>query len=172
MPKLPRLNCVTDRKVIVVEKRVPELRRVPADKPVQGILVCTGPYHMPTHWVGNRTQICAGEGQCEHCPHVGIKHYFLVALLDKHNGEIAWYALTDQAADSLLYQMEQLQRPFFGSLVRLGRERKTMKAPQTVTVDSYSSVQGRLPKPQEPTETLERVFNSPRSGRKAPAKVL
>lgn len=172
MAFIPLLRPVSDPADIQPQKRVPELIRVPADKPLCGVLVCTAPFHMPTHWTGERTVICGGPNACEHCPHRGIKDYYLVALLDKLSGVVSWIELTEYAASSLLHQLQQAQRPFHGSVVKIQRERKTMKAPITVAVDLYANVHGRLPQPLEPSETLERVFNSPRSTTKRPEKAV
>jgi len=163
MAKIPRLKAVADPTQIRPQKKVPELIRVPADKPLRGILCCTAPFHMPTHWTGSRTVICTGPEDCEHCPHRGIKDYYLVALMDKITGIISWVELTEHAASSLLLQLRQLEVIFHGAIVQIGRERKTMSAPITVSVDCNSRVSSRLPKPLDPQETLERVFNSSRS---------
>jgi len=172
MAKIPRLRPVTDPAEIQPQKRVAELIRVPADKPLCGVLVSAAPFHMPTHWTGSRTVICAGQGACEHCPHRGIKDYYLIALLDKLSGVVSWVELTEYAATSLLSQIREAQRPFHGTVVKIQRERKTMKAPIKVAVDLYANVHGRLPKPVEPTETLERVFNSQRSTTKPQLKAV
>jgi hypothetical protein len=163
MAKIPRLKMVADPAQIQPQKKLPELIRVPAEKPLKGILVCAAPFHMPTHWTGSRTILCGGEGQCEHCPHIGTKHYYLIALLDRNSGTITWVELTEHAALDLLNQLRELEREFYGSLICITRERKTMKAPIHVSVDINSKVHGRLPKPMDPEETLERVFNSPKS---------
>jgi hypothetical protein len=163
MAKIPKLRTITDPSEIQPRKKVPELIRVPGDKPLRGILCCNGPVHLPTHWTGSRTVICEGQGACEHCPHKGIKDYYLVALMDKITGVVSWVELTENAAQSLLCQLREFERSFYGALVQIGRERKTMSAPIVVAVDLNSQVSGRLPKPMDPTETLERVFNSTRS---------
>lgn len=172
MAKIPSLKLVADPAQIKPQKKLPELIRVPCDKPLKGILCCNGPFHMPTHWTGSRTVICTGEGQCEHCPHRGIKDYYLVALLDKNTGNVSWVELTEGAALDLLNQLRELEHTFYGAIVHIGRERKTMKAPITVSVDINSRVSGRLRAPMEPSETLERVFNSPKSHGRAKLKAV
>jgi len=110
--------------------------------------------------------------QCEHCPHRGIKDYYLVALLDRNSGNVSWVELTEGAALDLLNQLRELEHEFYGAVVRIARERKTMKAPITVSIDINSKVHGRLRAPMEPSETLERVFNSPKSSSKARLKAV
>jgi hypothetical protein len=160
MSKLPKLRQVSSADQIKPQRKVPELIRVPADKPIVGVLLVTAPYEMPTHWTGSRTVICPGPAQCEHCPHKGIKMYYLVAILDKNSNVTSWVELTEMAGLSLMQQLTELQKACYGSVVRIGRERKTMKSPITVAIDQWARVADRLPKPMEPTETLERVFNA------------
>jgi len=160
MAKIPKLKAVSSFDEIRPQKRVPELIRVPADKPITGVVLCEAPFHMPTHFDGKRTVICSGESSCEHCGKRAIRDYYLIAIHDRNSGVTSWVQLSDHAAAMLLRQLRELERELFGVVVKVGRERKHMQAPITVAIDQWANVSGKLPKPIDPQETLERVFNS------------
>lgn len=172
MARIPRLKAVSSADEIRPVKRVPELVRVPADKPLVGVILCNAPFHMPTHFDGTHTVLCAGDGECEQCAHRALRNYYLVALLDRNSSTVSWVQLSDHACTALLRQIREMERSFFGTVVKIGRERKHMQAPITVAVDQWATVTGRLPKPIDPQETLERVFNSPKvTGKHGPKQV-
>jgi hypothetical protein len=172
MSKIPRLKPVVSVNDIAVTRKVPEMVRVPAIDPIVGPVICEAIFSLPTHWAGGRTVICTGKEECEHCAHIGTKHYFLLAVWDRNESAAKWVQLTEHAAASLLNQIAELQIPLYGCVVRISRERKTLKAPITVVIDRYASVPGRLPKAIDPQETIERVFGSRDSSRSQKRKVV
>ena len=172
MARIPRLKAVSVHDEIRVEKRVPELLRVPWEKPVSGIALCNTLFEFPTHFDGQRTCICPGKETCDLCGLRPLRVYFLIALHDRNSGRVVWYQLTDRAADQLHRQLRESQKALFGSLVKIGREKKTPKSAVWVELDIYASPHGKLPKPLDPTETIERVFTSPKLARKAGLNVV
>jgi hypothetical protein len=172
MRKIPRLAPVTSLDDVPAEKKVPDMVRVPAAKPIVGVVICETIFSLPTHWDGSFTVICSGPGQCDLCPNVGLKPYFLLGVWDRNESIAKWVQLTSYAARSLLNQIQELQVPLYGLTVRIARERPTMKAPITCVIDRYATVQGRLPKPIDPQETIERVFGSPKTSRKPKLKAV
>jgi len=162
MSKIPRLRTVSQPCDIQPVKRVPELIRVPADRTISAILLCTELTELPTHYNGTHTVICDGDGRCTLCAHRALRVYYLAGILDKHSNEVFWVQLSELAGRSLLEQARELQRPLFGLCVKISRVRKKKEAPITVEVDPYARVPDLNRKPIEPSETLERVFNSPK----------
>jgi len=172
MARIPTLRPVSHTDEIVVQKKVPELLRVPCERPVIGIALCNTLFALPTHYNGERTSICTGPEECKECGHRALRVYYLLALYDRNTAITAWFQLPDRAAHSLLEQLRQAEKALYGSILQLSRERKTMKAPVRVALDVYSAVSGRLPKPMDPTETLERVFSEKKTTRKKATKAL
>lgn len=172
MASIPRLKPVVSIDDIAVTRKVPELVRVPAIDPIVGPVICESIFSLPTHWVGGRTTICPGKAECENCAHISTKQYFLLAVWDRNESAAKWVQLTEHAAASLLNQIAELQIPLYGCVVRIGRERKTLKAPVTIVIDRYASVTGRLPKAIDPHETIERVFGSNDSTRSRQRKAV
>jgi len=172
MSKIPKLRPVFSADEIQPQKRVAELVRVPADRSINAIVLCECLYEMPTHFDGQRTVLCSGEGHCEHCAHRAMRMYYLIASLDITTNTIVWVQLSQLAGESLLRQARQLERPLYGLKVTIGRVRKKKEAPITVDIDLYATVSDRLPKPMEPSETLERVFNSPKLARQKRNSVI
>lgn len=172
MAKIPRLQPVVSVGDIAVTRKVPEMVRVPAIDPIVGPVICTSLYALPTHYVQGRTTICDGKEKCEHCAHISTKHYFLLGVWDRNESAPKWVQLTEHAAASLLNQIAELQVPLYGAVVRIARERKTMKAPITIVIDRYASVPGRLPAAIDPQETIERVFGSRDSTRSPRRKAV
>jgi len=162
MAKIPRLRPVLSTDDITPQKRVPELIRVPAAKALTGILVCDSPFYMPTHFDGKFTVLCPGIDTCQLHTVRALRDYYLIALCDKNSGVVSWVQLSDHAAASLMRQIRDLERGFYGTCIKVGRERPHMQAPITVSVDQWANVSGRLRDPMTPEETLERVFNSPK----------
>jgi len=172
MAKIPRLKAVSIHTEIKVQKRVPDLLRVPWEKPVIGIALCNSLFDFPTHYDGQFTRICPGEGECDLCGKRDLRQYYLIAVLDRNSGKLAWYQLTDRAAESLHRQLRDSEKALYGSIVKLGREKKTAKSAVVVELDLYSAPHGRIPKAVEPHETIERVFSSPKLALKAGLKVV
>jgi len=172
MAKIPKLRVISDPDEIRPQKRVPELLRVPADKPVTGVLLVNAPFELPTHFDGSHTVICPGEDTCEIHALRQLRMYYLVAIIDRNSNGVSWYQLSDRAGLALMQQLREMEKPCYGTTVKIGRERKTMSAPIVVAVDPWAVTRGRIPKPMEPSETLERVFNSPKLGGKPNLKPL
>lgn len=172
MAKIPKLKPVSVHSEIKVQKRVPDLLRVPWEKPITGIALCNSLFDFPTHYDGEFTRICAGEGECELCGVRPMRQYYLLAVLDRNSGKLAWFQLTDRAAESLHRQLRDSEKALYGSIVKIGREKKSPKSAVYVELDLYSTPHGRIPKPVDPQETIERVFNSPKLARKAGLKMV
>jgi hypothetical protein len=172
MGKIPRLRAVSPRDEIRVEKKVPELLRVPWDKPLTGICLCTTLFEFPTHFDGEHTVICPGELTCELHTVRPLRVYYLLALLDRNTGVRAWYQLPDRAANALLQELREKEMLLLGSTITIGRERKSQKAPVRVSIDPYAKTPDLRGKPLDPQETIERVFSSPKLARKANLKVV
>jgi len=162
MAVIPRLAQVSAEADITPQKRVPELIRVPADRAIKAIILSESLFRLPTHYDGAHTVICAGELGCDLCAHRALRVYYLVAVLDTHSGVISWCQLSELAAKSMLRQCREAERGLYGTIFTIGRERPKKQAPITVALDRYATVNSRVPKAMEPSETLERVFNSPK----------
>jgi hypothetical protein len=152
-------------------EKVPELRRVPADKAFHGPLLCDGVFAIPLHWTGQRRQRCyEASGFCAHCASCPRCDTFLVAIWDKNERRAIWAELTDHSADNLVEALAELQKPFYRTVVKISRERKTLKAPIVVEVDQWATVATKLPAPMLPDDTIIRVFESVNSTRRRKKK--
>lgn len=165
-------RVITQPGQIEVRESVPELRRVPADRAFHGPLLSDGVFEVPLHWTGSRRQRCyASTGFCAHCDKCPRCDSFLVALWDKNERRALWVELTDHAADNLALALEEANKPYYGTVVKIGRERKTIKAPILIELDTWATVSNRLPAAMLPDDTIIRVFesaNTPRKRKKKP----
>jgi len=163
---------VSDATDIPRKQKVPEMIRVPWRSALNGAICSAGIFAMPTHYIGDRTVLCEGD-ECQWCEAASnSKWYGLLAIWDRNSTAPVWVQLTEDAAESLRSQITQLQVPFFGTVVRVGRVRAVYNAPITVAVDEHSRMSGRLTKPLLPDETIEKVFGSPKSTPNLKLKVV
>jgi hypothetical protein len=95
----------------------------------------------------------------------------LIAVASSANG-VEWVQLTPAASESLLRQLQLAQQPLFRTVVRLSRSRPVFNAPIVVHVDPNARVASGITRPITPEETLELVFNSPKSSPKPALKVV
>lgn len=151
------------------EKRVPELIRVPADDVLRGIVCCDQVWELATHWHQGRTRPCtAANGHCELCGVAPDRWYGLLCLYRPREQRYVWVQLTADAVTTLLLAMREGVE-LLGAEVTIGRERKTLRAPVWIKFDPYKTKPERLPKPQTPHETLQRVFTDRNGSRKRTA---
>jgi len=172
MPRIPKLQPVRSPADVPISRKVPALVKVPAGKPIVGVVISDCIFQMPTHYVGGRTTLCGGEDQCEYCGSVELRFFGLIAVWDRNESQGKWVQLPAQAASHLLNELAELQVPLQGVTVRIARERNTVKSPVVISIDRYAQVQSRLPKPWTPEETIERIFSSPNSAPIVPVKLV
>lgn len=153
-----------------VEKRVPELIRVPATENLKGVIVSDQIWELETHWHNRRTRPCtAKQGFCELCETAPYRWYGLIALYRPLKQRAVWVQLTVDAIDTLRLAMRE-RTDLLGREVEIGRERPTMRAPIWVRFNETSIAPKRLPKPLTPHETLHRVFFGESQSRKRKAQ--
>ena len=141
------------------QKRVAELIRVPAEGVVEGIITSSEIWELPTHWSMGRTRPCtARAGECTLCESLSVRWYYLIEIYLRLKQRRVWVQLTEDAKLSLQLQLKE-GRTLHGRDVRIGRERKTLRAPVWIVLESGTTSPDRLPKPRSPQETLERVFS-------------
>lgn len=151
---------ITSAEQIQRPQKVPELIRVPADPPLSVIAVATTLFGIQTHYDGSLTRLCPGEETCLLHSVRPLRSYFLLGAVDKQDNQVKWIQLTADAAASLLNQLVTLQVSLYGSVLRIGRQRKTTAAPIVVSLDPIAKIHGRLPGPADPTLTIEKVFGT------------
>ena len=172
MARIPRLRPVLSAQDVPVQHKVPELIRVPAKPALVGHVLSDVIFRLPTHHVGGRTVICSEDDECNFCDAAELRFYGLIALWNRNSSHGVWVQLPAQAATSLLTELADSQLTLHGCVVRVGRERPVINAPVVISIDRYAQALGRLPKPWTPEETIERVFNSPKSAPILPIKLV
>jgi hypothetical protein len=171
MAKIPALTRIVGTTDIPQQRKVPKMIRVPAKTPIYGAVVSDAIFGLTTHFIGGRTVLCAGEDECEFHDDSSTKWYGLIAVASSANG-VEWVQLTPAASESLLRQLQLAQQPLFRTVVRLTRSRPVFNAPIVVHVDPNARVASGITRPITPEETLELVFNSPKSSPKPVLKVV
>lgn len=160
-----KLEACSDPDRVERIAKVPEIHTVPAKPAIQGIVIAETLFKLPTHYDGHFTRLCLGEGKCELCGKVECRIFFLVGILDKYDNVKKWIKVSYPAGTSLLRQIKEAQRTIYGASVKIGRERPVANAPIFCHFDPWSTVQGRLPAPIDPMESVRRCFFSPKSYR-------
>jgi len=161
--KIPSVTRITGTVNVPQKRKVPRLARVPHKSPVYGVVLSDCVFGFDTHYAGGRTVLCPGQEECEFCGKVKRQWIGLIAIAETTQVGYTWYQLTDLATGSLFRQLEEMQRPLFKCVLRLTRARPANNAPIVVSIDQYASSTCGVRNPVTPDDTLELVFNSPKS---------
>lgn len=156
-----RLIPVTSIDDVPIQRKVPEMIRVPAAPALSGIAISATLFKLPTHYDGAITRLCPGEKTCALHESRELRLYYLLGFFDKRDAKVKWIQLTADAARSLIHQLEESQQALYGSCLKIARERPRIEAPVVIALDPYAKVHGRLCPPIDPQETIDRVFGTP-----------
>lgn len=112
------------------------------------------------HWTGKRTEPCTkGNSKCFHCEQERPKRWKgWICVASQATRKLSFIELTVGGANGLLEQLGEL--PLRGAVIRLKRERPSIKAPLVVVYLSHWPRPDELPKPADPVETLSRLWGS------------
>ena len=142
--------------------RVPELIRVPPAPPLEGVVTSSVVWELVLHWDGSRSRPCYGSAEeCPHCGTAPIRRYGLIQLYDKAASRRVWVQLTEEAVEQVRLSLEH-GLTLFGAQAKIGRARPTARARMWIKLEPGTWAPSRLGTPQEPHDTLARVFGSHR----------
>jgi len=148
---------------IIVPDRAPRVERVPCDKPLHGVVLCTELFLIQTHYANGNGRICPGSAECEwHKTHRLIP-YLLCAIYNKEAHRAVWLQLPPNAGKAILFGCRVLQRDLYGTEVVIDRQWKAMNAPVRAIVPPIQSPRlPQLPKPLTPEKAIDKCFFSPK----------
>jgi hypothetical protein len=142
---------------IEVPRKVPRLIRVPAEKPIKGVLISDRLWKLLLHYNGKRCRPCTMKsGACDLCNIRPLRAYYLLCVHQTFEDSTVWIQVTP---DALLPVQRQYVNfaDLFGHEIEIGRIRKSKAAPIYMAVQQYTAVR-KVKHPADPTETLRRVF--------------
>lgn len=147
---------------IEVKESCPRIERVPASPALEGHIISKHLYLIKLHYARGHSRICGGPQNCEFCKTHRMDPYLLMGYWLRNPRRTIWLQLPLKAGKAIMFACKVLQRPIFGTFVRVSREWNGTNAPVRVNVDPGEQQEIRLPSPILPDVAIERTFYSPK----------